>query len=136
MDDALYFGDCLDVARRMPNSSVNLVLTDPPYTSDNTASAGTRYRSELNHFDDSLPTVLEFKKDRNHWHPYRKPVALFETIIRNTTNEGQVVFDMFAGGGTTLEACRALGRRCLMAEKSEEYCKRISQDSGIEITRV
>ena len=29
--DRIYCGDCLDLMREMPDKSVDLVLTDPPY---------------------------------------------------------------------------------------------------------
>lgn len=38
----LYNGDCLDVLRRLPDDSVDLVLTDPPYNCINRASGGLR----------------------------------------------------------------------------------------------
>ena len=40
----------------------------------------------------------------------QKPVALYERIIRASSNEGEVVLDPFCGSGTTLIAARNLGR--------------------------
>lgn len=41
----------------------------------------------------------------------QKPQALLERIILASSNEGDVVFDPFCGGGTTLKAAEALGRQ-------------------------
>ena len=56
-------------------------------------------------------------------HPTQKPIALYEYLIRTYTNEGDVVLDFCLGSGTTALACRRLGRRCVGAEISEEYCQ-------------
>ena len=54
-------------------------------------------------------------------HPTQKPVSLVERCISASTNPGDIVFDPFAGSGTTGVAALALGRRFLGAELSEEY---------------
>jgi len=41
----------------------------------------------------------------------QKPQSLLERIILASSNEGDVVFDPFCGGGTTLKAAEALGRQ-------------------------
>lgn len=46
-------------------------------------------------------------------HPAQKPVALFETPLRNHTGD---VYDPFAGSGTTLVAAESLGRRAYAME--------------------
>jgi site-specific DNA-methyltransferase (adenine-specific) len=55
-------------------------------------------------------------------HPTMKPVALLEGMIRNSSRRGEVVFDPFAGSGSTLIACDRLGRRCLAVELDPGYC--------------
>ena len=54
-------------------------------------------------------------------HPTQKPVSLIERCIRASTNPGDVVFDPFAGSGTTGVAALALGRRFIGVELSSEY---------------
>lgn len=54
-------------------------------------------------------------------HPTQKPVALMEALVRDFTDEGDLVLDPFAGSGTTGVACRRLGRRFLGYEKDEKY---------------
>lgn len=44
-------------------------------------------------------------------YPTQKPLALMETILKASTNPGDLVLDPFCGCGTTLHAAEALGRR-------------------------
>lgn len=55
-------------------------------------------------------------------HPTQKPVSLVERCIRASTNPGDLVFDPFAGSGTTGVAAMSHGREFLGAELSDEFC--------------
>ena len=55
-------------------------------------------------------------------HPTMKPVALIEWNLRNSTKPGDMVFDGFAGSGSTLIACERLGRRFRGVEIDPGYC--------------
>lgn len=69
------------------------------------------------------------KKDRgegNH-HPTVKPTALMEWLVTLVTPEGGVVLDPFAGSGTTLVACKMLGRDCIGIEREPEYVEIIKR---------
>ena len=50
-------------------------------------------------------------------YPTQKPVALYERIIKASSNEGDTVLDPFFGCGTTLVAAERLGRRWIGMEK-------------------
>jgi DNA modification methylase len=54
-------------------------------------------------------------------HPARFPVALPEFFINLLTQPGQLVFDPFAGTGTTAVAAEKLGRRWLATELDQTY---------------
>jgi len=54
-------------------------------------------------------------------HPARFPVQLPEFFIRLLTEPGQLVFDPFAGTGTTAVAANGLERRWLMTEIDAQY---------------
>ena len=54
-------------------------------------------------------------------HPAQKPVVLSETPIRNHLAPGGLVYDPFAGSGTTLIAAERLGRRCHAMEIDPRY---------------
>ncbi len=47
----------------------------------------------------------------------RKPVALFENLIKTYTNKGELVLDNCAGSGTTGIACMNTGRNYILIEK-------------------
>ena len=68
-------------------------------------------------------TVLDFCKPvTSPDHPTMKPVALFQQLIANSTNRGDIVLDPFAGSGTTALACARLDRRAWLVEISPYYC--------------
>jgi site-specific DNA-methyltransferase (adenine-specific) len=55
-------------------------------------------------------------------HPAPFPIELARRCVRLSTWPGEVVFDPFAGTGTTLLAARQLGRRAIGVEVCEAYC--------------
>lgn len=56
-------------------------------------------------------------------HPARFPAGFAEFFIKFLTNEGDLVFDPFAGSNTTGFVSETLGRRWLASELYEEYLK-------------
>ena len=60
-------------------------------------------------------------------HPTQKPVALMAWIISKWTKPDDLILDPYAGSGSTLVACKQLGRRYIGIEISPEYC-RIAED--------
>ena len=55
----------------------------------------------------------------NHMTP--KPLNMLERIVRASSNENDIVFDGFAGSGTTAIAAKLCNRRFLGCDISEEY---------------
>jgi hypothetical protein len=53
------------------------------------------------------------------------PESVLSRIVRASSAPGQLVFDPFAGSGTTLVVARRLGRDYLGTELSEDYVKNI-----------
>lgn len=72
--------------------------------------------------DNETDAIRESKPQRNGEHPTMKPVSLFARLIRNSSQRGDTVLDIFAGSGTTAIACEQMGRRARMVELSEGYC--------------
>ena len=60
---------------------------------------------------------------KTRYHPTQKPVELHMEILRDFSQEWDVILDCFGGSGTTLFACEMTGRKCLMMEISPEYCE-------------
>ena len=74
------------------------------------------------HSDRKQSTILEFDKPlKSKEHPTMKPVKLFAYQIGNSTVQGDMVLDPFAGSGTTIIACEQLGRRARCMELDGHY---------------
>jgi DNA modification methylase len=71
----------------------------------------------------SLDSVWDIKpvdpKDRNRiGYPTQKPDELLETVIKASSNEGDVVADFFCGGGTTPALAQRLRRHWVACDQS------------------
>ena len=95
------------------------------------AEAGGNYR--LTHpsniwTDISVPF---WSMPENTAHPTQKPEKLFAKLMLAATTSGDVVFDPFAGSGTTAVVAKKLRRRFVCVEMNKEYCcwgqKRLQQ---------
>lgn len=58
---------------------------------------------------------------RSDEHPTMKPVELAARAIRNSSNEGDIVFDPFGGSGFVLVAAEKLHRRARIIEKVPKF---------------
>ena len=58
-------------------------------------------------------------------HPCEKPVDLLGDLIKTSTRPGDLVLDCFAGSGATGIAAKATGRRAVLIEQEESYCRMI-----------
>jgi len=67
----------------------------------------------------SVPNIIG--KEEGKVHPTAKPVKLMELLISESSNEGDIVLDPFAGGGSTLIAARNLKRNYIGYEIDELY---------------
>jgi site-specific DNA-methyltransferase (adenine-specific) len=59
---------------------------------------------------------LDWSSRNDPVHPTVKPVSVLMKLIKNSTNEGDLVIDPFMGSGTTAAAARATGRRFIGIE--------------------
>ena len=57
----------------------------------------------------------------NKVHPTEKPTDLMEFYVKNSSNEGDVVLDMFMGSGSTGVACVNTNRNFIGIEMDENY---------------
>lgn len=73
---------------------------------------------------------------RSEEHPTMKPVPLVARAIQNSSQNGDVVLDLFGGSGTTLIAAEQTGRCCYMLELDPKYAdvivKRYMATAGTE----
>ena len=54
-------------------------------------------------------------------HPSQKPEALLDRIVRASSDEDDVVLDLFSGTFTTSAVAQRLGRKTIGIELDEEY---------------
>lgn len=54
-------------------------------------------------------------------HPTQKPEALIAHLLEVSSNRGDLVFDGFAGTGTTAAVAKRMGRRCIAIELNATY---------------
>ncbi len=67
-------------------------------------------------------TIPFWSMPENTPHPTQKPEKLLAKIILASSEEGNIVFDPFAGVGTTGVVAKKLRRNFVMVEIDEEYC--------------
>ena len=65
-------------------------------------------------------------------YPTQKPVALLQRIVAASSNPGDIVMDPFCGCGTTLAACRELGRKFIGVDMEPFAAKTIKARMAAE----
>lgn len=87
------------------------------------------YENDEGRFRDTCPSnfwddisVPYWSMAENTPHPTQKPEKLMAKLILASSREGDLVFDPFAGSGTTAVTAKKLGRHWLAVEREEEYC--------------
>jgi DNA modification methylase len=69
-------------------------------------------------------TVWEIPRPRrSEEHPVMKPVELVARALRNSCRTRDVVYEPFAGSGTTIIAAEQTGRRCVAIEIDPRYAQ-------------
>lgn len=76
-------------------------------------------RKEINGSRD--PNIFKFNRTGNKLHPTQKPLDMFEYLIKKFSNENDIIFDAFAGSGTTAIASINTNRKWVCIEKEKEY---------------
>ena len=85
------------------------------------------YKPKLNNFTDLwfYQPVAHGAKDRIH--NCQKPIDMLSDMITTSCRLGGVVLDPFAGSGSTGIAAMNTGRRAILIEQDEKYCKVIAE---------
>ena len=71
--------------------------------------------------DNPKDIIREAKPNASELHPTMKPLKLIARQIRNSSQPGEKVLDLFGGSGTTLIACEQMDRKCFMMEYDPHY---------------
>ena len=75
-----------------------------------TWNAGRNWSQYTNVFKDLV--------DDSTLHQHRKPPSLIERLIRNHTNEGDIILDPFCGSGVVGEVAERLNRNCISIDET------------------
>lgn len=87
------------------------------------------------HGDHKQTTVFEVPRPKaSREHPTMKPIELIEPMLRNSVAPGGLVFDPFAGSGSTMIAAHRACVRALLCELDPKYadviCRRWEEHTG------
>ncbi len=80
-------------------------------------------KGEPTYYDTPIPNLLSYSRGDTKLHPHAKPLPLLERLIRSSSLPGDLVFDPFAGSGSTLLAAKNLDRNYLGVEIDEGYAQ-------------
>ncbi len=74
-------------------------------------------------YSDKISTTIinEKKPSRSVEHPTMKPLSLMARHIKNSSQQQEIVLDLFGGSGSTLMSCEQLNRKCYMMEFDPKY---------------
>lgn len=77
----------------------------------------------------SQTTTWDISRDSQstYVHPTQKPLGLFEKAITNSSKDGWILYEPFAGSGSQIIAAHNLSRRCYAMEISPSYSAVILQ---------
>ncbi len=76
--------------------------------------------TQINDVQTDISPVVAANKSERTGYPTQKPLALYERIIKASSNEGDIVLDPFAGCATTCIAAERLGRRWIGIDINKE----------------
>ena len=69
----------------------------------------------------SFPNKKDKAYNGENIHDSQKPIALFQTMIENSSKEGEIILDPFIGSGTCAIACMRTNRHYLGFELDKKY---------------
>ena len=94
------------------------------YESEHRIARPSHALDRMIEFENYPETIIDFANpNQGSLHPTQKPLALMEYLVKTYTNPGDTVLDFTSGSGTTLRACKNLGRRSVGIEMLEVYCQ-------------
>jgi DNA modification methylase len=73
-----------------------------------------------------LADVMDMPYSGNKLHPTQKPIAALAPLVRSFSLPGELVFDPFAGSGSSCAAALLTGRKYLGIEMDSEYFEQAS----------
>ncbi|MEQ1899524.1 MAG: DNA methyltransferase [Devosia sp.] len=83
-----------------------------------------RYRTNVWQYR-GMNSIAAGRNDDLALHPTVKPVAMIADAVKDVSERGAIVLDLFGGSGSTLIAAHKTGRRGYLCELDPVYCDRI-----------
>ena len=74
----------------------------------------------------NVGNVIKCPREKNKIHPHQKPSDLLKTLIENSTQKGDLIYDPFSGSGSTLLTAKGIERNFIGSELSKEYVEAIN----------
>jgi len=68
-------------------------------------------------------SVIKGEYRRSDEHKHQKPFSFLRPIVEGYTNEGFIILDFFAGGGSMFSLSHQLKRKCYGMELDPKYCQ-------------
>ena len=69
-----------------------------------------------------MNNVWRFNRDIHNDHATPKPIEVCSRAIKTSSQEKEIILDLFGGSGSTLIACEQTNRSCYMMEIDPNYC--------------
>lgn len=104
------------VKKNNPNSTWR--INNGYNTNTNKLNSDTEYVQKYTNYPHN---ILVYPRDKEHFHPTQKPVALLEYLIKTYTKESETVLDMTMGSGSTGVACVNSNRSFIGIEIQKKY---------------
>ena len=100
-------------------TQTSLFEDKPEWSKKNKAELLKVLEAIVEHYPSDL--IRDAKPMRSVEHPTMKPITLMAKLIRNSSREGEIVYDAFTGSGSTLMACEQMNRTFYGIELAEQY---------------
>ena len=84
---------------------------------------GTKLNDGIEHKSKWFISPLNQRDKVKFYHPTCKPTKLIERHLKHTTQQNEIVFDPFAGSGSTCVSAKNLGRHYLGFEIEDKWCE-------------
>ena len=123
----------LDKIFRMKNDllyywTANIIFTQKPLISGRNIINEWKpilifQKPPFNRLSDTISDTISFDYSERDLHDknWGQTIAPFEFLLDKFSNPGDLIFEPFAGTGTTLIACKRTGRKCIGIDSNDKY---------------